>query len=373
MTLSILVLEPYAAPSHLNFLEGLRSASRHEYELCTLPARAWKWRMRTASLLFAQRLAEGPSFDLVLASDYVNLAELIALLPRGRRDLKAVLYFHENQLTYPLQDGETRDHHFTLVHVHAMLAAERVLFNSEFHRSTFRAALASYLRHAPDVNATALLANIDARTSVLPLGTELARGHVPPPPSGDPVLVWNHRWEYDKGPDRLARAVHALDRIDPRFRLALLGQRFRQRPRELDELIRVFGDRVVAVGWEESRAAYLERLAAGHVFVSTARHEFFGLATLEALRTGLLPVLPADLAYPELLPPSEHARFLYRTEAELVPALARALATVRSGAERAARERLLAWTDRFAWSQLAGRFDAVFEAVAQGDDPVLPS
>ena len=36
--------------------------------------------------------------------------------------------------------------------------------------------------------------------------------------------------------------------------------------------------------------------------LSTARHEFFGIAVAEALRAGCLPWLPARLSYPELLP-----------------------------------------------------------------------
>ena len=37
------------------------------------------------------------------------------------------------------------------------------------------------------------------------------------------------------------------------------------------------------------------------MFVSTATHEFFGLAAAEAIATGLYPLLPERLAYPELL------------------------------------------------------------------------
>ena len=36
--------------------------------------------------------------------------------------------------------------------------------------------------------------------------------------------------------------------------------------------------------------------------LSTARHEFFGVAVVEALLAGCLPWLPDRLSYPELLP-----------------------------------------------------------------------
>jgi len=40
--------------------------------------------------------------------------------------------------------------------------------------------------------------------------------------------------------------------------------------------------------------------------LSTARHEFFGIAVVEALLAGCLPWLPDRLSYPELLPPALH-------------------------------------------------------------------
>ena len=38
--------------------------------------------------------------------------------------------------------------------------------------------------------------------------------------------------------------------------------------------------------------------------LSTARHEFFGMAVVEAMQCGCLPWLPDRLSYPELLPES---------------------------------------------------------------------
>ena len=42
-------------------------------------------------------------------------------------------------------------------------------------------------------------------------------------------------------------------------------------------------------------------LAEADVFVSTASHEFFGIAAAEAIAVGLHPLFPNDLAYPEMI------------------------------------------------------------------------
>ena len=52
------------------------------------------------------------AWDLVWCSDMLNLAEFKGLLPPQIARLPAVAYFHENQLTYPVQVKDARDLHF---------------------------------------------------------------------------------------------------------------------------------------------------------------------------------------------------------------------------------------------------------------------
>jgi glycosyltransferase involved in cell wall biosynthesis len=364
----IAALEPYAALSHRLFLDGLAEHSAHEVMPLTLPARRWKWRMRTASLHYAQLLRETGPWDLLFASDYVNLAELVALLPPELAALPRAVYFHENQLTYPLQPGERRDHHFALVHLHAGLCADGVAFNSGFHRTALLEALPELLAHALDVDTEGPLATLAERSRVLPLGTDAPRGEPRGAGDGPPVVLWSHRWEHDKGPDLLAGALGALDEAGEEHRLLLLGERFRQRPPELEALLADRPDRVVDPGFLEDRGAYLEAVASAHVVLSTARHEFFGLGTLEALRAGLMPCLPADLAYPELLPETERApgAFLWDRNEGPGPALARAVRAVREGGLLERRSALVDHTDRFTWERVAPRFDSWWEELAAG-------
>jgi glycosyltransferase involved in cell wall biosynthesis len=361
----ILAAEPYATLSHRLFLEGLARHSAHDVELVTLPARTWKWRMRTASLHFARVIFERGPWDLVLASDFLNLAETLAILPDTTPAPPAVVYFHENQLTYPLQDGEARDVHHALTHVHAILAARHALFNSAYHRREFLDAAAVLLAQVPEVDTRPTIAALHERSSVLPVGVDVPAG-APNPPRDAPTILWPHRWEYDKDPAAFLAALVELERRRVPFRLRLLGQRFRVRPPELDELEHRFADRIRSNDFLD-RAGYLDALRASDVVVSTARHEFFGLATLEALRSGALPVLPSDLAYPELLPEDlRTAPFLYERTTSVVDALERALDIARRGTRGPERARLVEWTDRFTWEVLAPEFDAALERAVCG-------
>ena len=86
--------------------------------------------------------------------------------------------------------------------------------------------------------------------------------------------------------------------------------------------------------------------------VSTAIHEFFGVAVVEAIYCGCRPVLPRRLSYPELVPGEVHDEVLYG-EGELVSALAEALARSHAWSDDWQRT----WVVRFDWGNLRSRYD----------------
>jgi glycosyltransferase involved in cell wall biosynthesis len=123
------------------------------------------------------------------------------------------------------------------------------------------------------------------------------------------VIIWNHRHEHDKGPERLLLTVQALIQRGLRFRLHLLGQRFRQRPAAFVQLEQQLADYYAAQGMEpginrfiEDRQEYEAILRAADMVLSTADHDFQGLSMLEAAALGCMAIAPDALAYPEYLP-----------------------------------------------------------------------
>ncbi|WP_303284815.1 DUF3524 domain-containing protein [Marinobacter sp. SS8-8] len=86
------------------------------------------------------------------------------------------------------------------------LAPDRVLFNSDGNRCSFLEQAQAFLDKLPDGVPEGLIRTIDEKSGVLsvPVDDSLFADDRRGIDRQCPHLVWNHRWEYDKGPDRLA-------------------------------------------------------------------------------------------------------------------------------------------------------------------------
>jgi len=358
MTKHVLLLEPYCGGSHRAWAEGYVAHSRHDVTLLGLAARFWKWRMQGGAVNLAEKapaLQHRP--DAILASDMLNLPAFLALTRDTLADVPVALYCHENQLTYPLPPGEKRDLTYGMINWLSMLAADRVFFNSRFHLEDWFQALPNMLKHFPDYSHLHRVDDVRAKASVLPVACDLERldGVPRSAEAGDPPLIlWNQRWEYDKNPETFFRALYALMDAGMVFRVAIAGRSHRQSAPEFEAARERLGERVVHFGYAEADA-YTRLLRRADVVVSTAIHEFFGVAVVEAIYAGCFPLLPGRLSYPELLPERFHGDCLYDGLGDLVNRLRWAVA--HPEAIQAASEPLRVVMRRFSWRRLSDVYD----------------
>lgn len=302
--MKILALEPYYGGSHRACIEGFSRASGHNWTLLTLPAHKWKWRMRHSAITFTGRVErlfnDDMRWDLIFCSDMLNLAEFAGLARREIADLPKVVYFHENQLTYPVRAGDERDCHFAMTNLTSALAADAVWFNSQFHMDSFLDALVRFLRAMPDHQPKAAIEKIRLKSSVHPPGIEYLRPRRRRKP-GPLRILWAGRWEHDKNPQDFLEAMTLLKARNVQFRLSVIGQSFRDQPPVFSRARDEFKDLIDHWGYQESREDYRRALYEADVIVSTANHEFFGIGLLEAVSAGVYPLVPERLSYPEIL------------------------------------------------------------------------
>ncbi|MDG4476617.1 tRNA-queuosine alpha-mannosyltransferase domain-containing protein [Thiovibrio frasassiensis] len=357
--MNILVFEPYYGGSHKAFLAGLTRHLPYTFDLLTLPPHSWKWRMRLAAphfagLLAADRRYHGQTYDRILCSSLVDVAVLRGMLPSHLRNIPLLTYFHENQFAYPMQVSEARDVHFGLTNLTSALASDRLAFNSRYNLDSFLSGCRNLLAKMPDMSLAGYGEAIRAKATILHPGLDFStidtcsreRKAVRPP-----VLVWNHRWEHDKNPELFFRTLYGLAEKGVPFALMVLGESFRNRPPVFAQAAEILAERIIHFGYAADRREYCRLLCQGDIAVSTANHEFYGIAMLEAVRAGCRPLVPDRLSYRELFAPA----FRY-DEADFSRKLRLALE-----AGRLEEQEAHTLTDCFSWPELLGKYQQWFE------------
>lgn len=334
--------------------------------------------MHGAAVTLARQFLESTiQPDLIMADDMLDLATFLALTRTRTAHIPAVLYMHENQLTYPLPADKTtgpmrrnmglRERQYVLLNWKAMLAADHILFNSRHHYQSWFEALPNFLKHYAQHNELETVALLQAKSSVLAVGIDLKRlavddAPLPPPNLNQPpLIIWNQRWEFDKNPKMFFDALYALQAKKRPFHLALCGENFQQKPERFLEAQKRLKKELIHSGYANS-STYKLLLQQAEITISTARHEFFGISVLEAVSTTTFPILPRRLSYPEIIPEPYQTHCFYKNFTDLVEKLSWVLDHRLEAHYEAAG--LAAAVMRYDWSCQAPIYDAQLAKLA---------
>ncbi|GJQ79419.1 hypothetical protein Trydic_g16278 [Trypoxylus dichotomus] len=293
----ILFVESFYGGSHKQFLDTLiKNVST--YTIVTLKPKKWHWRARCSALILSSLIPPITTEKVLFTSSVVNLAELLGI--RGDlQGLKKIVYFHENQLIYPVKVIKERDIQYAYNQIVTCLAADLLIFNSSFNKESFLKNIASVIKLLPDYKPKDLQLQIAPKYIL--------------------TIVWPHRWEFDKNPDLFFRVLYRLKENNRKFLVSILGQTFADAPPVFSIARKHLQAEIINFGFVESKEEYFKVLGSSHIAVSTADHEFFGLSMLEATYCGSFPLVPNKLVYPEIYP----KECLYDTEEQLYTKLLR--------------------------------------------------
>lgn len=331
------------------------SQPEFEWHVLSLSPRFFRWRIRGNALTWLNEPLLKESWDLLLVTSMVDLASIRGFHP-NLAPTPALLYMHENQFAYPTSDEQHNSIDPQMVNLYSAIAAQAVLFNSDWNRRSFLDGIEKLFRRLPDGIPEGTLELIAVKSRVLPVpiddhvflneagrqnsetGERLWGNGLEPTPCSSPLrIVWAARWEYDKGPDRLAAILQELDRRAVNFQVCILGESFRKVPEAMTAIQQKFAHRLAQFGYASSRTEYYEWLESADVILSTALHEFQGLAVLEAVAAGCVPIVPEREVYPELFAPE----YLYPDCGDDIPAeAAHAAALIENQAVKSHRDRL---------------------------------
>jgi glycosyltransferase involved in cell wall biosynthesis len=316
--------------------------------------------MRLAAPYYAGKLHDtGQRFDRILCSTFVDVAAFRGIAPSWVRNVPLLTYFHENQFAYPLQVEDERDFHFALTNITTALASDSLAFNSVYNLNSFLDGIENLMKQSYDLKLDNPCKLIRAKSRILPPGIDFSNidNMEVPDHDGSPVILWNHRWEHDKNPEAFFNALLKLDNDGIDFRLIVLGESFRNHPKIFDEAKKILSHRFLHIGYVRSRQDYVRWLKHGDIAVSTARHEFFGIAMIEAVRAGCRPLLPQRLSYTEIFPETflyDEKAFIHRLKKEILRG------------KRLPFDKAKALTDLYSWDTLAPVYKAWITEVRNG-------
>ena len=321
--MKILIIEPFFTGSHKIWAEDYKKYSSHEVEILYLPGRFWKWRMHGGAITLAkryQKLNFHP--DIIFTTDMLNLPVLQSLI---QPTCPVAIYFHENQFTYPWSEADEdvklkRDTHYGFINYSSALSADHLYFNSQYHLDSFFTGLEDFLRQFPDYREIQNVRTIKTKSSVLHLGLDL---HKFDPFKSDknnnepPLILWNHRWEYDKNPEDFFAILQDLSQKEAIFNLAILGQEFKHERPCFTQARKNLAQHILQFGYTKSFDEYAKWLWRADIIPVTSNQDFFGGSIMEAVYCNTIPLLPRRLTYPDLFKVDQNPEIFYQSTEEL--------------------------------------------------------
>lgn len=364
----ILIIEPYYTGSHKSWLDGFKETSSHSIKLITMKGQFWKWRMHGGAITLAKKFNSINYLpDLIIATDMLDLPNFISLTRRKIFGIPIVLYFHENQITYPWSKEDrdylrNRDKHYGFINYASALSADCILFNSKFHMDSFFMELPKFLKQFPDHTEIETVETIKSKSQVLHLGMDLRvldDVRIEKERNVDPIILWNHRWEYDKNPESFFSILKTVNSYDIKFSLVIIGENFSNAPSIFNEAKNIFKDKIIKWGYVKSKKEYAKWLWKADIIPVTSNQEFFGASVMEAIYCNTWPILPNRLTYPELIPRKLHKSHLYNNENDLATKLFCALDNI----SKVRKSELRFISKPYDWKLMAPIYDKTLDKI----------
>ena len=198
------------------------------------------------------------------------------------------------------------------------------------------------------------------KSSVLHIGLDLKTlDYQNAPSNSNPTILWNHRWEYDKDPEKFFKILKKVRRNGFKFNLNVLGKNFSNKPSIFKKSKITFKNEIIYWGFLKSYQEYAKCLWKSDIIPVTSKQEFFGISVMEAIYCKTWPILPKKLSYPELLPKEFHRVNLYENDNDLYKKIVFAI----KNHKRLKKMNLRQVAKQFEWSKIVSVYDEIFDNI----------
>jgi len=363
--LKILYVEPFYAGAHKQWIDNLKYFSKHDFTILSLPGRKWKWRMHGGAITLADKFNQlDKKFDLIICSDMLNVPVFKELCNSNILCSKVIVYFHENQLSYPWSPHDedkvlNRDFHYYYINYTSSLISDYNFFNSHYQYNSYFDELKRYLNKMPDFKNLDSIDKIKKKSSVLHIGCNLDLDDKFSNNNSVPIILWNHRWEYDKGPDVFFDTLYRIKKTGIKFSLVVLGEKYTEYPDCFKLAESKFKDEILYMGYCKSNKNYKNWLRKADVIPVTSIQDFFGISVVEAIAYHTYPILPNRLAYPEIMDIDSNPEIFYNSKNELYKKLLYYLKNYKKLNQSCLKYSSIA--NKYSWNNIIEMYDSNFE------------
>lgn len=357
----VYLIEPFFGGSHRQWAIQLQEHSKHKIKIFSLPGRHWKWRMHGGAITLANQVnQEDKCPDVILVTDMTDVSLFKSLC---KFSVPIIVYFHENQLNYPWSPEDQdikykRDLHYAFLNYTSALVADKILFNSDYHRTIFIHELPKFLKQFPDNENLSTVDLIERKSQTCYVGVNALEKENRI--QRENILLWNHRWEYDKNPAGFYELMKGLKENNT-ISYVFLGEQCKKYPEVFNQIQNEFSNAICQFGYVKDMEEYHKWLSKSTLLPVTSVQDFFGISIVEAIQYGVIPILPDRLSYRELIPSSFHELLLYHTGKDLIDKVNELLDIDLAPI----RQALMKYVKKFEWQQLVMNYDRIVEEVAK--------
>ena len=207
----------------------------------------------------------------------------------------------------------------------------------------------------PDFNNFDSIKEISKKSSVLYIGCELKKfnKHKISENKKKPLILWNHRWEFDKNPELFFQTLFKLKDKGYEFELAVLGEKFKQYPDIFNKAKSYLSDNIIHFGYCDTFEDYAKWLWKADLLPVSSNQDFFGISIVEAIFCDTTPILPERLSYPELFDINKNPDAFYNKDNELYEKIKNYLTNPLKDNFKN--------IEKFDWSRIVEYYDLLFE------------
>ena len=106
-----------------------------------------------------------------------------------------------------------------------------------------------FLKQFPDYQEKETSKVIEKKSEVLYIGIDFKEiDKYKVSKDDDPIIIWNHRWEYDKNPKLFFDALEIIKKEGYKFKLVILGENFSKTPEIFSRSKKIFQRSYLTLG-----------------------------------------------------------------------------------------------------------------------------